>query len=103
MAEARAAVDAIHARGRPVLVTGGSGFYLRCFFAPVADEIAVDPAVRAPRGRRTPSARAHHAVITVGPASLGKGVATRLWVAVSAAGMDACNYNGARLAWDRDR
>jgi len=30
-----------------VLVTGGSGFYLKAFFAPVADEVAVPPAVRA--------------------------------------------------------
>jgi len=44
---ARAAVEAILARGRPVLVTGGSGFYLKAFFAPVADEVAVAPEVRA--------------------------------------------------------
>jgi tRNA dimethylallyltransferase len=38
---ARAAVESITARGRKVLVTGGSGFYLKSFFAPVADEVAV--------------------------------------------------------------
>ena len=32
---AQAAVADIAARGRPVLVTGGSGFYLKAFFAPV--------------------------------------------------------------------
>src|SRR6185436_658468 len=36
---ARKAVAEIAARGRQILVTGGSGFYLRCFFAPVADEV----------------------------------------------------------------
>lgn len=44
---ARAAVEEITARGREVLVVGGSGFYLKCFFAPVADEVAVSAALRA--------------------------------------------------------
>ena len=44
--EARRAVDDILRRGRRVLVTGGSGFYLRSFFAPVADDVAVEPGVR---------------------------------------------------------
>ncbi len=44
--KARAAVDDIHRRGRPVLVTGGSGFYLKSFFAPVADEVAVPAEIR---------------------------------------------------------
>ena len=49
---ARRAVTDIIARGRPVLVTGGSGFYLRAFFGPVADEIEVPDGLRAElRGR----------------------------------------------------
>ncbi len=44
---ARTAVDDIVARGRPVLVTGGSGFYLKSFFAPVADNVEVPAALRA--------------------------------------------------------
>ena len=32
--------------GRRILVTGGSGFYLKAFFAPVADEVAVPPHLR---------------------------------------------------------
>ncbi len=44
---ARAAVDDIAARGRRVLVTGGSGFYLKAFFSPVADNVAVPAALRA--------------------------------------------------------
>jgi len=47
VALARRAVEEIGGRGRPVLVTGGSGFYLKAFFAPVADEVAVPAAVRA--------------------------------------------------------
>ncbi len=43
---ARAAIEGIAARGRPVLVTGGSGFYLKAFFAPVADAVAVPDEVR---------------------------------------------------------
>jgi len=44
---ARSAIDAIAARGRPVLVAGGSGFYLKSFFAPVADDVAVPAGLRA--------------------------------------------------------
>lgn len=47
IAKAQAAVGDIAARGRPVLVTGGSGFYLKAFFAPVADGVAVPAPVRA--------------------------------------------------------
>lgn len=46
VSEVRAAVDGILGRGRAVLVTGGSGFYLKAFFGPVADDIAVPPEVR---------------------------------------------------------
>jgi tRNA dimethylallyltransferase len=41
------AAEGIRARGRGVLVTGGSGFYLKAFFGPVADEVAVPPELRA--------------------------------------------------------
>jgi len=44
---ARAAVAEIEARGRRVLVVGGSGFYLKSFLEPVTDEIEVDPELRA--------------------------------------------------------
>lgn len=43
---ARRAVEEIFARGHAVLVAGGSGFYLKSFFAPVADEIEVPEALR---------------------------------------------------------
>lgn len=46
VAAARAVCDDIHARGRRVLVSGGSGFYLKAFFAPVADAVEVTPDVR---------------------------------------------------------
>ncbi len=41
-----AALD-IASRGRAILVVGGSGFYLRSFFAPVADGVEVPADVRA--------------------------------------------------------
>jgi tRNA dimethylallyltransferase len=44
---ALAAAQEISARGRGVLVVGGSGFYLRSFFAPVADKVHVPHEVRA--------------------------------------------------------
>lgn len=53
---ARRAVEEIRGRGRPVLVTGGSGFYLKAFFAPVADNVVVPPEIRASVGRLAPEA-----------------------------------------------
>lgn len=47
VAYARACVEAIWARGKHVLVTGGSGFYLKSFFAPVVDGLNVSAEVRA--------------------------------------------------------
>ncbi|HEY1847842.1 MAG TPA: tRNA (adenosine(37)-N6)-dimethylallyltransferase MiaA [Opitutaceae bacterium] len=43
---ALAAAEEILGRGRPVLVVGGSGFYLSCFFRPVADRLEVPLSVR---------------------------------------------------------
>lgn len=45
--DAKAAIDAIFSRGKSVVVTGGSGFYLKSFFAPVIDEVAVSASLRA--------------------------------------------------------
>jgi tRNA dimethylallyltransferase len=44
---ALAAAEDIRSRGRAVLVVGGSGFYLRSFFGPVADSVEVPGDVRA--------------------------------------------------------
>ena len=45
--KARSVVADIVARGRKVLVAGGSGFYLKAFFSPVADAVAVSAELRA--------------------------------------------------------
>lgn len=44
--DARRAVEAIIAKGKTVVVTGGSGFYLKSYLAPVLDTVAVPDAVR---------------------------------------------------------
>lgn len=44
--DAEAAVADIFARGKSVIVTGGSGFYLKSFFAPVIDVVKVSDEVR---------------------------------------------------------
>ncbi len=44
--DAKAAVADVFARGKSVVVTGGSGFYLKSFFAPVIDVVKVSDAVR---------------------------------------------------------
>ena len=41
-----ATIEGIRSRGKRVLVTGGSGFYLKAFFAPVVDAVVVSPVVR---------------------------------------------------------
>jgi tRNA dimethylallyltransferase len=46
VARARSAIADIRTRGRTILVTGGSGFYLRSFFAPVADNVEVSAEIR---------------------------------------------------------
>jgi len=52
IALAREAVAGIVARGRPAIVVGGSGFYLKAFLGPVADAVAVPPALREEVARR---------------------------------------------------
>lgn len=44
--KAREVVAEITSRGKAVLVTGGSGFYLKSFLAPVSDGIVVAPELR---------------------------------------------------------
>lgn len=45
--EVRKVIDSIQDRGKSVVVTGGSGFYLKSFLAPVIDTVEVSDAVRA--------------------------------------------------------
>lgn len=45
-AEVRRVIDDIHQRGKAILITGGSGFYLKSFFAPVIDTVVVPRQVR---------------------------------------------------------
>ena len=43
---AQKAVDEINARGKSIVVTGGSGFYLKSFLSPVVDLVVVPKSVR---------------------------------------------------------
>ena len=70
VAAARRAVAEIAGRGRAVLVTGGSGFYLKSFFAPVADEVAVSAELRA-EVAALPLAEAVAQLEQLNPAGLG--------------------------------
>lgn len=47
LADARAAAARIHARGRLVVLTGGTGLYIRVFLEGVVGEAAPDPELRA--------------------------------------------------------
>ena len=44
---ARSTVEDIHNRGKSVVITGGSGFYLKSFFEPVVDTVEVSDSIRA--------------------------------------------------------
>lgn len=46
VADARAVIDAIFQRGRSVVVTGGSGFYLKSFLYPTTDAVTVSDELR---------------------------------------------------------
>ncbi len=70
VAQALGAVREIQARGRQVLVVGGSGFYLKSFFSPVADEVAVPAALRA-EVRALPLAEALVRLQALNPGGLG--------------------------------
>lgn len=68
---ARAAADAISRRGRRILVTGGSGFYLKSFFAAIADDIEVPAEIRE-RVRALSLAAAVAQLRELNPAGLGE-------------------------------
>lgn len=67
---ARAALADIAARGREALVVGGSGFYLKAFFGPVADDVAVAPTLRAEVAALAPEAACAR-LRELNPAGLG--------------------------------
>jgi len=76
IALARAVVEDIAARGKRVLVVGGSGFYLKSFFAPVADDVVVAPELRAEIAAQLardglPALVAELRVLNPGPQGLG--------------------------------
>jgi tRNA dimethylallyltransferase len=68
---ARNAVEEILGRGRAILVTGGSGFYLKSFLGPVADDVAVPEPVRA-EVAALPLASAVARLRELNPGGLGK-------------------------------
>ena len=72
--KARLAIDGILRRKRRVLVVGGSGFYLKSFMAPVADEVAVPAGLREELRHRLEAAGLAALVAELGrlnPAGLG--------------------------------
>jgi tRNA dimethylallyltransferase len=70
VARARVAVKDVLSRGRGVLITGGSGFYLKAFFAAVADDVEVPAAIRA-RVAGLPVATAVGELRALNPSGLG--------------------------------
>lgn len=44
---AKETINDIHARGKEVLIVGGSGFYLKAFFSPVTDGVMVSDDIKA--------------------------------------------------------
>lgn len=70
LTRARAVIDELVRRERAVLVTGGSGFYLKSFLAPVADDIDVPEAIRSEVAALTP-AEALARLQSLNPGGLG--------------------------------
>lgn len=70
VALARAAVEDIERRGKRALVTGGSGFYLKAFFAAVNDDVAVPAEARARVAAMT-EAEAREELRRMNPGGLG--------------------------------
>lgn len=64
------ALEEIAGRGREALVVGGSGFYLKAFFAPVADAVEVPLAIRSEVAAMT-SDRALARLRELNPSGLG--------------------------------
>jgi tRNA dimethylallyltransferase len=88
----------IESRGRSALVVGGSGFYLRSFLAPVADDVPVDPAVRHEVGQqleREGLASLVERLSSLNPGGLG-GLDTRNPRRVTRA-LERCLVSGATL------
>jgi len=71
VAQARIVAEEIAKRGKAVLVTGGSGFYLKAFFAPVADAVVVPAKIRDEVGR-LPLPEAVARLRELNPAGLGE-------------------------------
>lgn len=70
VAQVRTALQEIAERGRPALVVGGSGFYLKAFLAPVTDDIDVAESVRA-EVRALPNEAALERLRALNPMGLG--------------------------------
>jgi tRNA dimethylallyltransferase len=70
VAAAQAAVADILGRRRRVLVTGGSGFYLKAFLAPVTDDVVVPAEIRAEVAALPPDA-ARARLAALNPGGLG--------------------------------
>lgn len=68
--QARAALAEIAARGRAALVVGGSGFYLKAFVAPIADDVEVPAETRA-EVAALPLAEALRRLRSLNPAGVG--------------------------------
>jgi len=67
----RACAQEIHQRGRRVLVTGGSGFYLKAFFSPVVDDVEVSASLRESLSGLSPE-QALERLRELNPAGLGR-------------------------------
>ncbi len=100
-AEARAAIDELHAQGRLPILTGGTGLYIRTLLDGIAPVPPIDAAIRA-EVRAMPVAQAHAALTIVDPAAaqrLAPADTTRV-----ARALEVVRATGRTLAaWQADR
>jgi tRNA dimethylallyltransferase len=100
---ARAAIDEVRSRGRPVLLVGGSGLYFRAVVDPLAFP-PTDPEVRAELERRLPdAATAGAALRTVDPISAARidpANRRRLIRALEVREVSGRPFSSWQVAWD---
>jgi len=101
---ARKTVEQLSAAGKPILVTGGSGFYLKAFFSPVVDSVVVPAEVRTAVAAMSASeavAQLRRLNSSEGAASASASAATGVQTRAALGGIDLANPRRVTRALER--
>ncbi len=106
---ADAAVDAVHARGRPVVAVGGTVLYFKCLYEGMFAGPSADPGIRAELRRRAAaegSAALHAELARVDPEAAGRihpNDLRRIERALEVYRLTGQPISALQRQWDRDR